>query len=267
LGVAWSPDGRRLASAAEDGTVRLWDAASGRQVLALKGHTGVVSSVAWSPDGRRLVSAGHVGVARIWETSVSAEDMRRREIVALVRHRFDQLGLRSEVLASLRKDSFLDAADRAFGLQVARTQPYHQANALQLTKATWEVVKVPGRDREAYALAVRQAQAACTAAPGDRNILNTLGVAHYRLGEYAKALPVLGQSQKLNVTEDDPEPTYLAFLAMARHQLGHKEQAQANLRRLREVMKQPRWANDAQSQAFLREAEELLRAKGKNAPK
>ena len=48
---------------------------------------------------------------------------------------------------------------------------------------------------------------------------------------------------------------------MAHQQLGHKEQAQATLARLREVMKQPRWADNAAPQGFLREAEELIDGK------
>jgi WD40 repeat protein len=57
-GVAFSPDGRRLASASPDQTVRVWDAATGQELLTLKGHTSHVNGVAFSPDGRRLASAG-----------------------------------------------------------------------------------------------------------------------------------------------------------------------------------------------------------------
>jgi hypothetical protein len=54
---------------------------------------------------------------------------------------------------------------------------------------------------------------------------------------------------------------------MARHHLGRKDRARETLRRLRAVMRQPRRANDAEGQGFLREAEELLQAKGKDPEK
>src|SRR5207302_1253287 len=54
--VAFSPDGKRLASASSDKTVKVWDAQTGQELLTLKGHTGYVTSVAFSPDGKRLAS-------------------------------------------------------------------------------------------------------------------------------------------------------------------------------------------------------------------
>ncbi|HLG15107.1 MAG TPA: hypothetical protein VJH03_11475, partial [Blastocatellia bacterium] len=65
--VAWSPDGRSLASASDDNTVRIWDAGSGKLLRSLEGHTHSVNSVAWSPDGRSLASASDDNTVRIWD--------------------------------------------------------------------------------------------------------------------------------------------------------------------------------------------------------
>jgi WD40 repeat protein len=56
--VAWSPDGKHLASCGYDGSVILWEAATGVQQARLQGHRGMVMCVAWSPDGTRLASGG-----------------------------------------------------------------------------------------------------------------------------------------------------------------------------------------------------------------
>src|SRR5262249_50818783 len=62
-GVAWSPDGKMLASASWDGSVGLWDR-TGRNIRFLRGHTGAVWDVAFSRDGRTLASSGDDGTIR-----------------------------------------------------------------------------------------------------------------------------------------------------------------------------------------------------------
>jgi WD40 repeat protein len=71
--VAFSPDGRRLAGAGEDRTLRVWDVQTGRELLVLQAHAGPVAAVAFSPDGRRLVSAGDDGMVKVWDAGTGQE--------------------------------------------------------------------------------------------------------------------------------------------------------------------------------------------------
>jgi hypothetical protein len=67
--VAFSPDGRLLASGSADYTIKLWDVASGSLVRTLTGHTDYVLSVAFSPDGRLLASGSDDKTIKLWDIS------------------------------------------------------------------------------------------------------------------------------------------------------------------------------------------------------
>ena len=68
-GVAFSPDGTRLATTSDDGTARLWDSTTGESLLTLTGHTGRVRGVAFSPDGTRLATTSDDDTARLWDST------------------------------------------------------------------------------------------------------------------------------------------------------------------------------------------------------
>src|SRR5271157_4555945 len=70
--VGWSPDGRRLATASAAQTVKVWDAATGKELLTLSDVSGV-TSVAWSPDGRRLATASYDQTAKVWDAATGKE--------------------------------------------------------------------------------------------------------------------------------------------------------------------------------------------------
>jgi tetratricopeptide (TPR) repeat protein len=184
--------------------------------------------------------------------------------------------LPEEVAAVIRRDPTITEAVRQQALawvepcwririhaETARNaMALNEANDGALRGTLDEVVLNRSAGASAYRTALRQAEAVCAVLPGNVRCRNILGIAYYRVGEYQKAVDTLEQCDKRR-KESDPQD--LAFLAMAQHQLGWKEQAQTTLARLREVMKQPRWARLAFAHDFLREAEDVLGTKPANA--
>jgi WD40 repeat protein len=82
--VAFSPDGKRLATASADRTARIWHVEGGRQTEVLEGHTDSVCAVAFAPDGV-VVTGGHDGTVRLWRPMQQSKvlESRRGAVMAV----------------------------------------------------------------------------------------------------------------------------------------------------------------------------------------
>ncbi|WP_341526616.1 caspase family protein [Nostoc sp. UHCC 0302] len=73
LSVAFSPDSKTIASASSDTTVKLWNAATGKEITTLKGHSSDVLGIAFSPDGKTIASASSDTTVKLWNVATGKE--------------------------------------------------------------------------------------------------------------------------------------------------------------------------------------------------
>jgi WD40 repeat protein len=128
--VCWSPDGKRLASGGFDKTMKVWQADTGKELVA-RMHPQAVVSVCWSPDGRRLATAGYEGKIRVW----SADQV--KEILSVKHSDYPATGVAwspdSKRLATASYDRVVKLWDAGNGQEV-RTLKGHAA---EVTSVSW----------------------------------------------------------------------------------------------------------------------------------
>jgi len=67
--VTYSPDGKRIATASQDKTAKIWDAVTGQLLMTLMGHTDSVNGIVYSPDGKRIATTSDDHTAKVWDAS------------------------------------------------------------------------------------------------------------------------------------------------------------------------------------------------------
>jgi WD40 repeat protein/serine/threonine protein kinase len=260
--ASFIPDGTRIVISDDESPAQMWDARTGKE---LSGEP--IPSIAppgnISPDGRWIALAigNHVELIPLQPDEEELADRRRlmqpnfplyREAYHAAMKANDAFAARFYLNLFPPPERALIQADteiQAACLKLTGTWP---ESAEQYTNSGWALVRDPGRSEADYRLGLRLAMVACRLEPENFAYLNNLGVAQYRCGLMAEALATLTLS---NDRSQQKEPSDLAFLALAQHRVGQSDKARATLARLREVMKDPRLADVAVLQGFLREAE------------
>jgi WD40 repeat protein len=271
VGIAFSPDGRRIATASLDRTIKLWDTATGREVFTLRGHTAGVLELAFSPDGGRIISGGIDLTARVRDGTPlpadvllaqearyqqkrealsrlvkATEDAQRAQTLAreglwdlataalgeLVEQEPDNPGLRYPHIRSL-----VEAGDRA-GVRRACEElikRYDVKNAeMQARSIVWSCVLVPDAvaDQDAP---VRLAESYIADHPEGRSIEKSDGLSTLGAALYraGRCEEAIRRLDKgIQARGDGGDPKGFAFLAMAHQRLGHRDEARRWLDKL-----------------------------------
>ncbi len=258
--VVFSRDGKRVISGSMDGMVKVWDWASGQELMVMSGSAGIFVG-ALSTDGQTFAAGGTDGSIILRQCKTLSEERELRQIAERARAAVDQLQRQHafyyEVIDKLKSDTTLEESVRRVALQIANARRWEDGDKLR--KESREVTNSPDADTEAYQIALEKAELANRLEPNNPSTLITLGIAQYRVGAYEDALEKLRNAEKMRAdTGREDDPVSVAFMAMAYNRLGRAEEAEFTLDRLRSLFEKGQYDNDLRARDSLTEVERLF---------
>ena len=249
----FSPDGMRLFSLRTTernrGFLGVWDAATGDLLASIPVQAN--DGLSLHPDGWRCaVASVFTGTWIVDARPLTPELRRKLDAHNLIAHLVRKPMLKDEILDQLPKMKTISEPLRqeALALAAALENPSEI-----LALAALDIVKYPDRSEDQYRRALRWLEEANWVSPNDEDVVETLGVALYRLGRFEEAAVTLKRSFDLNKTSDPVSENLLEliFLAMAQHRLGREEEARKTLAQARD----PKVSRGTISSQLWREAE------------
>jgi hypothetical protein len=271
MGVAFSPDGKRIASASGDGTVKLWDVATGRETATFTEHKGSVRTVAFSPDGARVVSGGFDNTVKVWDARPWTPELKvQYETRGYLTYHTPRFSSDAALQKAIQADQTISDQVRQQALDWSELfrknyaqQQLDRAHqrSVQLFTDSWGIVKQPELSAEQYQTALEMAAEANSLRPDHRTFLQILGIAQFRAQKYKEALATLIRCENPDDPASVDAPPYgPVFIAMTRFQLGEQEQAADLLNKIKAKADQVK-EKDPQGKRldlFIKEAESLI---------
>lgn len=273
ISIVFSPDGKRIFSVGSYNDVKVWNFATGTELMSFDAYSDTVIypelfSIVVSSDGR-TIAAGGMGGIFIWETKQPACGYESRKNGAMAGKLVDELYRKYDfyydVIDKLQTDKTLDDPVRKIALQISNSRRWEDAD--QLMKESWSVVYAPRGNAIEYQEALRKAEKAVSLEPNEPFTLTTLGIAQYRVGAFEDALKTLTRVDKIWTDANEPHAIdVLAFIAMSLNKLGQTEAAKVALEQLHSLLKDERLTQDGLgkrlvAKATVAEAEKLIEGK------
>jgi WD40 repeat protein/serine/threonine protein kinase/tetratricopeptide (TPR) repeat protein len=181
-----------------------------------------------------------------------------QQALARVEELFDREPTKPEVLARLEQETHLDPAVRSLALAIAGRR---WQGAEELNRLSYAVSIQPDRPLDDYRKAVRRSLEALKQAPDAPGLVDSLGAAQYRAGQYPEALANLTKADQMaQATSKTAMVPNLAFQAMTLMKLGRKPEAEGMLEQVGAQVLSASWAQNPECPALRDEAEKVIGA-------